>query len=65
MVLKISECRDQIVLLNQDAKELLQPQQLRKFYKPFINLVPSYVKKGTQLYKNIEVVIWMLPIVFR
>lgn len=40
------------MLLNQDAKELLQPQQLRKFYKSFINLDPPYVKKGTQLYKN-------------
>lgn len=49
---KISGYRDQIVLLNQDAKELLQPQRLRKYYKSFINLDPPYVKKGTQLYKN-------------
>ena len=50
--MRISGYRDQIVLLNQDAKELLQPQQLRKYYKSFINLDPPYVKKGTQLYKN-------------
>ena len=48
----IAEKRDQIVLLNQDAKELLQPQQLRRYYKTFINLDPPYVKKGAQLYKN-------------
>ena len=51
-IMKISGYRDQIVLLNQDAKELLQPQQLRRYYKSFINLDPPYVKKGTQLYKN-------------
>ena len=39
-------------MFNQDAKELLSPQQLRKFYKVFINLDPPYVKKGAQLYKN-------------
>lgn len=48
----IAAHKDQIVLLNQDAKELLQPQQLRRFYKTFINLDPPYVKKGAQLYKN-------------
>ena len=51
-ILKISEQRSRIVLFNQDAKELLSPQQLRKFYKVFINLDPPYVKKGAQLYKN-------------
>lgn len=51
-ILQISEHKEQIVLLNQDAKKLLQPQQLRRFYKSFINLDPPYVKKGTQLYKN-------------
>ena len=50
--LKISERKSQIVLLNQDAKELLSTTQLRKFYKVFINLDPPYVKKGAQLYKN-------------
>jgi len=48
----IAAQKDQIVLLNQDAKEFLQPQQLRRFYKTFINLDPPYVKKGAQLYKN-------------
>ena len=48
----IAEKREQIVLLNQDAKELLQHQQLRRYYKTFINLDPPYVKKGAQLYKN-------------
>lgn len=51
-VRKIAERREQIVLLNQDAKELLQPQQLRRFHKAFLNLDPPYVKKGAQLYKN-------------
>lgn len=48
----IAEHKEQIILLNQDAKELLKPAQLRKFYKVFLNLDPPYVKKGTQLYKN-------------
>ena len=51
-ITRISNRKDQIVLLNQDAKELLQPHQMRRFYKSFINLDPPYVKKGTQLYKN-------------
>lgn len=49
---RIAKKRDQIVLLNEDAKELLRPKQLRKFYKAFIYLDPPYVKKGAQLYKN-------------
>lgn len=48
----IAAHKEQIVLLNQDAKELLQPRQLRRFYRTFINLDPPYVKKGAQLYKN-------------
>ena len=48
----IASHKEQIVLLNLDARELLQPRQLRKFYKIFINLAPPYVKKGAQLYKN-------------
>ena len=48
----IASHKEQIVLLNLDARELLQPRQLRKFYKTFINLDPPYVKKGAQLYKN-------------
>lgn len=49
---KIADRKEQIVLLNKDAKELIQPHQLRKFYKAFLNLDPPYVKKGAQLYKN-------------
>ena len=48
----IAARRKQIVLLHQDAKQLLQPEQLRKYYKVFLNLDPPYVKKGAQLYKN-------------
>lgn len=44
--------KEQIILLNQDAKCLLRPHELRKYYKTFINLDPPYVKKGAQLYKN-------------
>lgn len=51
-ILKIAKRKEQIVLLNQDAKDLLHPQQLRKFYKVFLNLDPPYVNKGAQLYKN-------------
>lgn len=49
---RIAAERDRIVLLNEDAKELLQPLQLRRYYKSFINLDPPYVRKGAQLYKN-------------
>lgn len=48
----ISDKREQIIVLNLDAKELLQPRELGRFYKAFINLDPPYVKKGEQLYKN-------------
>ena len=48
----IASHKERIILLNLDARELLQPRQLRKFYKIFINLDPPYVKKGAQLYKN-------------
>lgn len=51
-VLNIADRKEQIIVLNQDAKELLQPSQLRRFYKTFLNLDPPYVKKGAQLYKN-------------
>ena len=51
-ILKISEIKDQIILLNEDAKIFLQPQMLRRFYKCFINIDPPYVNKGAQLYKN-------------
>ena len=49
---RIAEKRDQIVLLNQDAKELLQSQQLRQYDKLFINFDPPYVRNGVKLYKN-------------
>lgn len=49
---QIAERREQIVVLNYDAKQLLQTHELRHFYKAFINLDPPYVKKGHQLYKN-------------
>ena len=48
----IAECRERIVLCNMDAKELLEPRNLRKFYNAFINFDPPYVKKGAQLYEN-------------
>jgi len=48
----IAARKEQIIILNQDAKELLQPWQLRRFYKTFLNLDPPYVNKGAQLYKN-------------
>lgn len=51
-VMRIAARKGQIVLLNQDAKELLQPSHLRRYYKTFLNLDPPYVKKGAQLYKN-------------
>lgn len=44
--------REQIVLFNKDAKNLLRNNELRRFYKSFINFDPPYVKKGAQLYKN-------------
>jgi DNA adenine methylase len=49
---KISAHKDQIVLLNMDAIELLKPNNLRQFNKTFINFDPPYVKKGAKLYKN-------------
>lgn len=51
-VAQIADRKNQIVVLNYDAKQLLQPHELRRFYKAFINLDPPYVKKGRQLYKN-------------
>lgn len=51
-VVNIADRKKQIVVLNYDAKRLLQPNELRHFYKAFINLDPPYVKKGQQLYKN-------------
>lgn len=51
-ICRISKNRRRIVLLNEDAKTLLQPSHLRRFYKAFINLDPPYVNKGAQLYQN-------------
>lgn len=48
----IAKYKKQIVLTNLDAKDFLSAQNLRKYYKTFINLDPPYVKKGKQLYKN-------------
>lgn len=48
----ISAHREQIVLYNLDAKELLQPKHLKQFSKSFINFDPPYVRKGAKLYKN-------------
>lgn len=51
-ILNIAKCKHQIVLLNMDARELLDRQYLRRFYKIFINFDPPYVKKGAKLYEN-------------
>lgn len=48
----ISKYKEQIVLYNLDAKELLQPKYLNRFYNVFINFDPPYVRKGAQLYQN-------------
>ncbi|WP_434132217.1 DNA adenine methylase [Sporomusa sphaeroides] len=48
----IAAYKEQIILYNLDANELLQPQHLKKFYKSFINFDPPYVRKGARLYKN-------------
>ncbi|MBS3885604.1 MAG: DNA adenine methylase [Dethiobacter sp.] len=51
-ILNIAHYKDRIVLFNLDANDLLQPNNLRQFYKAFINFDPPYVKKGDQLYEN-------------
>lgn len=51
-ILDISERKDQIILENMDAKEMLSSGFLKKYYKTFINFDPPYVVKGSQLYKN-------------
>jgi DNA adenine methylase len=48
----IAARKEQIHILNLDAQSLLMPQNLRQFYKAFINFDPPYVKKGAKLYKN-------------
>ncbi|MBQ3524439.1 MAG: DNA adenine methylase [Clostridia bacterium] len=47
----ISDLSDRIVLYNMDAVNFLQ-NELRHYYKAFINFDPPYVVKGGQLYKN-------------
>lgn len=49
---RIAAHKKQIFLFNQDAKDFLCSQELRRFYKAFLNLDPPYVNKGAQLYKN-------------
>lgn len=48
---KISALSDRIDLYNLDAISFLQ-NELRHYYKAFINFDPPYVVKGGQLYKN-------------
>lgn len=48
----IAHLKEQIALLNLDARELLLPRNLKHFYKAFINFDPPYVRKGAQLYEN-------------
>ncbi len=48
----IAEYKNNIVLLNYDAKDLLSKHNLRKYRNVFINCDPPYVKKGHQLYNN-------------
>ena len=49
---EIAKHKDNIILTNMDAKVFLTSENLRCYYKVFINLDPPYVKKGRQLYKN-------------
>lgn len=49
---EIAKYKNAIILTNLDAKELLSADNLKRYYKVFINLDPPYVKKGRQLYKN-------------
>lgn len=49
---RIATHKKQIFLFNQDAKDFLRSQELRRFYKVFLNFDPPYVNKGAQLYKN-------------
>lgn len=51
-IFAIANCRNQITLTNLDAKDFLSANNLRHYYKTFLNLDPPYVKKGKQLYKN-------------
>ncbi len=48
----VASRKDDIVLYNLDAKELIDGDYLKKYRKIFINFDPPYVNKGSQLYKN-------------
>lgn len=48
----IAARKNDIVLYNLDAKELMTDNYLMKFRKVFVNFDPPYVNKGSQLYKN-------------
>ena len=48
----ISERKDDIVLYNLDATELISGDYLKGYRKILINFDPPYVNKGNQLYKN-------------
>ena len=48
----ISQYRNRIELINEDAKELFRNNALEIYEDAFVNLDPPYVNKGAQLYKN-------------
>ncbi len=48
----IAAKKDQIVLTNKDARELIDSDFLQKYRNVFIYFDPPYVIKGSQLYKN-------------
>lgn len=48
----IADKKNQIILTNMDAKELIESDFLNHYYKLLINFDPPYVIKGSQLYKN-------------
>ena len=49
---EISSRKNDIVLYDLDAKELISGGYLKKYRKVLINFDPPYVNKGDQLYKN-------------
>lgn len=48
----IAKRKEQIILKNMDAKDLLAPSSLNSYRKVFIYCDPPYVQKGSKLYKN-------------
>lgn len=48
----IAARKEQIILSNMDAQELIKSNYLERFNDAFINFDPPYVNKGYQLYKN-------------